>query len=532
MRDRAFRKLLLTLSCWGLGFLLICLPMSYRSAMGQEVAATSDARLIESLRSFIPHAMRLTGTTGLNLALARRGKVIWEEGFGYADLEKKTRMTAQTVMHSGSMGKLYTAVAVMQLVERGSLGLDDPINKYLTEFKVVNALGEREITVRDLLTHRSGLSTNAANSTFTTPQPLGTHLKASYARKHHEMYDGALAPLWSAKVGEKYQYSNLGLATLGYLVEVANQEKQSFSAYVQKHIIDPLGMKSSQYPPVQNAAHVRPEIFARFSTGYARFGPVYIPTPAIYFADYPAGTVVTTPGDHLRLLLALRTGTLADYQLLKPETARLMLTPQVKLAEGVAVGLIVNLRNLNQPDYYFGHAGLHMYGWSNDSRVYPEQDFGVTIATNNWPVVLYGDSRAPKFAHNLIAEFISSWLKHEKTNVERVQPSTSWAWKTSYVIGLIMVNRLRGQLGIKDKITREMIEAMATGARVNSELENGASVWDPAGFRAGVEDLLGVENTPAGYRAFLASARLRVAPEELELLYRELEGRGDNPFQF
>ena len=61
--------------------------------------------------------------------------------------------------------------------------------------------------------------------------------------------------------------------------------------------IDPLGMTSTQYPPVQDAAHIRPEIFARMSTGYALFGNVRIPTPAIYFADHPAGTVVTTPGE-------------------------------------------------------------------------------------------------------------------------------------------------------------------------------------------------------------------------------------------
>ena len=60
------------------------------------------------------------------------------------------------------------------------------------------------------------------------------------------------------------------------------------------------------WPPVQDAEHIRPGIFARMSTDYARFGPLQVPTPSIFFADFPAGTVVTTPGDHVRLLLAYR----------------------------------------------------------------------------------------------------------------------------------------------------------------------------------------------------------------------------------
>lgn len=507
----------------------VSMPDGITQPTAQEKGVSSDTRLIESLRSFIPHVMRLYGSPGLNLALARRGKVVWEEGFGYADLEKKKTMTKDTVFHSGSMGKTYTATAVMQLVEKGIIGLHDPINNYLKEFKVINPLGERELTFHDLLTHRSGLSSNAAGSEFLAPKPLGEHLKDGYSQKMFEWYQGTTVPRWSAKVGEKYQYSNFGMATLGYLVEVTNPEGLSFSEYAQRHIIEPLGMKSSQYPPVQDAAHVRPDIFSRFSTGYARFGPVDIPTPAIYFADYPAGTVVSTPGDHIRLLLAyLNQGSYNGHQLLKPETVKLMLTPQVDLGGGNAVGLVWMLRNVNKPDFNFGHGGAHMYGWNNLFRAYPEQDYALVVAVNNWDMTseVYGYREA-----QLIFDFVSSWLKNEKANIKRIQPSASWAWKTSYVIGLIMAEQLKGALGIKSPLTSQMIEAMASGAKVRTETEKEVSIWNPAGFCAGVEDMLSIEMTPASIKAFLQSERLRVAPEELETLYLQIGGSGV-PFRF
>src|SRR6185295_19881058 len=83
---------------------------------------------------------------------------LWERGYGWADLAKQTPMTPATVTRAGSMSKTYTGTAVMQLVEQGVLGLDQPVNQYLRDFKVTNPLGPRDITVRDLLTHTGGLS--------------------------------------------------------------------------------------------------------------------------------------------------------------------------------------------------------------------------------------------------------------------------------------------------------------------------------------------------------------------------------------
>ncbi|HEX9893834.1 MAG TPA: serine hydrolase domain-containing protein, partial [Gemmatimonadales bacterium] len=446
---------------------------------------------------------------------------------GYADVARKTPMTPATVMHSGSMGKTYTGTAVMQLVERGVLSLHDPINQYLKGFKAVNPLGEREITVHDLLTHQSGLAGNDAGSDFLPPRPLQEHVREGYGQSTFGSYAGTV-PRWGAKVGEKFIYSNFGLATLGYLVEVTNPEGLSFSEYVQKHVMDPLGMTSSQYPPVQDARHVRPEIFARMSTGYALLGTVRIPTPTIYFADHPAGTVVTTPGDHIKLLLAyLNRGSYNGYQLLKPETVQAMLTPQ-STRDARQVGLIWMLGNQGKPDSWFGHGGAHMFGWHNDFRAYPEQDFAVAVATNAWDMVLWGDATW-RPAYWLIEDFISSWITREKAGTLRAVPRQTWAWKTSYVIGLTMAEQLKGLLAITSPLTPAMIDTLARQGEEYSPAAGSKRIWDPAGFRAGMEDMLSLKLTRPNIQEFVRSNRLRILPEEVYLLVRELRGRNGLP---
>jgi len=283
-----------------------------------------EARLVDAVRDYIFHVMRSQGTPGMALAVGYRGKLIWEAGFGEADVATHRPMTPETIYHSGSLGKTYTATAVMHLADQGVIHLDDPINRHLP-FQVRNPLGEREITLRDLMTHHSGLNGDAAASHFDVPRDLSEEIRQEFATEPMARRYGCR---WSGKVGHKFDYSNLGLGVLGLTVQNANRDGLSFSEYVQKYVMDPLGMVASQYPPVQDRTHVRPEIWDAMSTGYARMGSVWIPTLPVYFGTYPAGGVLAKPADHLRLLFAmLGDGTYDGYQLLKPETVKAMLSP-------------------------------------------------------------------------------------------------------------------------------------------------------------------------------------------------------------
>ena len=194
-----------------------------------------------------------------------------------------------------------------------------------------------------------------------------------------------------------------------------------------------------------------------------------------------------------------------------------MLSMQVTFDSANGMGLVWFLRDTAKATFRFGHGGAHMFGWTNNYLAYPRQDFAVAVFTNQWPI---RGLRYPET--DLIAAFISSWLEREAASPHPSRPMKSWTWKTSYVAGLTMVEQLKGMLGIVEPLTPEMVNTMAHAHPITA-LEDGVAVWDEAGFRAGVADMLSIkEFSQAEILAFLKSDRLQVLPEELELLNHEL----------
>ena len=240
----------------------------------------------------------------------------------------------------------------MHLVDRGVIGLDDPISDHLP-FEVHNPLGDRDVTVHDLLTHRSGLSGGGAKGVWDKPVPLEEALRASYDSDTSPLFGGT-TPFWIGKVGEQYNYSNPGIATLGLIVQTANPDGLSFSDYAQRYIMDPLGMESSQYPPAQHEDYVRPDIRENMSTGLCAHGRRRGSRACrLYFSHYPAGGVLAKPADHIRLLTAMMNGGEYDgYRVLEPETVNEMLTPQYEDADsprGSSGGLVWRAQRLRHP---------------------------------------------------------------------------------------------------------------------------------------------------------------------------------------
>lgn len=150
------------------------------------------SQLTEALDAFVPEILGLCRAPGMSIALGTGDQVAWAKGYGYADLGAGRPMDTATVGPTGSDAKPYTAVAVMQLVERGLIGLDDPIREYLGDLRVANPLGEREITLRDLLTHRSGLGTDLGFCDGVPPAPLGELLRRVFAAGRTDAYRGGV----------------------------------------------------------------------------------------------------------------------------------------------------------------------------------------------------------------------------------------------------------------------------------------------------------------------------------------------------
>ena len=500
-------------------------PDSSAASQGRDIPLTElvftenerDLRLIAALRSYIPTLMRSFGTPGLNIALARRGETVWEAGFGHADLAKRKPMTPETAFRSGSMGKLYTGMAIMKLVEDGALELDGPINSYLP-FEVRNPLGGRDITLRDLLTHRPGLMSDAALSLFRAPAPLRESIEAEFQREMASIAGGDSVPLWAAKAGEKFIYSNLGMGTLGLIVEENNPEGLSYSEFVEKHFMQPLGMRYSQYPPVQDQEHIRPEIWQRLSVGYMPMGSLWVPTPAVYIGGFPAGGFVSIPGDFVRFLLCfMNGGELNGVRILKPETVELALAPQAEAFPDMQLGLAWLLRDVDEPTFSIQHNGAHMFGWHNASIGWPNFDTAVVYAANHWAL--------PEIAPDitLLQGFIESWLQHDRRDLQERRSGSEWAKKVSYVRGALFVAGFNHAIAIPTPVSDEQIMQAADGAILNPDFAATQSNWDRDAFVQGAQDMRAQGSTTAALSAFLDD-NPAISREDFTQAYAELGG--------
>lgn len=487
------------------------LPMTEQ----HEVLSKSDALLIDQLRVVVPEVMRANQTPGLAIAVSRHGRTVWEAGFGLADLSTARSMTPDTVFRSGSMGKAYTGVAVMQLVESGHVNLEEAASAYLP-FEVSNPLGG-VVTLRHLMTHRSGLAAwDQAGATSRPPRPLAQVLAEAYASERLQQYAGSYSPLWTSPVDAGFQYSGIGAATLGLVVERMNPHGLSYGRYIDERIVAPLGMRFTQTPERQSADGVRPDIWQRRSEGYLNMGGVWLPTPELYYACTPAGAFMGTPGDHVRLLAAMLAGGAGNgARILSRDSVRAMLTPcseQRFPLGGYQQGLIWALEHWGGSKASFGHSGTHAWGWRNASSAWVHHDTAVVIASNQ----ITCPHRAGD-VHQLV-EFIGNWLVSAPPPVER-ESGADWARKLSYCRGLIAVEAVNGWLGLADPLDEASFKAMVKGAQLSVGLE---SAWDPEGFMQGVRDLLRITPTEDALRGFLASAECGVALEDLEQALYEL----------
>lgn len=465
-----------------------------------------------ALDEMVPEILSATGAPGINVAVGVGEDVVLARGYGHAEVATRAPMTPDTVGPIGSDTKPYTALAALALVEAGHLSLDEPVNNHLGGLRLDNPHGQREITLRDLLTHRSGLGTTLGFCDFVPPPPLGEHLARVFAAGRSDVYGGDLFPLWSTPVGTTYQYANTGMAVVGYLVERANPEGLPFSAWVRSHVFEPLGMSSTHLPAAQNADNVPADVLARRSAGYATLPGLAVRLPQIYIGDYPAGTALSTPGDHCRFLLAMAgAGRLGGRRVLSAELARAMVSPQAPRGAdpSASVGLVWNLFNHGTDDFYFGHGGEHMWGWNNVSRVWPGPRVAVTANTNQWDLGDNGTSDRPShLAGLLLLGVVAAWV-----NGRDPRPTRHGADALGYMAGVLVADRLGPRLGMPGRLADADLAAVASG------LSSGPGTSLDAGAFA---EALREHASARGPAQIFAAVRGQVPDHQRELLQRRL----------
>lgn len=296
---------------------------------------------------------------GAVVVVVRRDGPIFAKGYGYADAEAKTSFTADaTLVRPGSISKLFTGVAVMQLVDQGKLDLDRDVSDYI-DFAIPTPPGGVPVTLRRLLTHRAGFEEHAKNlfSKSSEPTPLGTWLEKSWPPR--------LFPN-----GDVPAYSNYGVTLAGYIVERVSGEP--FPDYAARHILEPLGMRRSTFrQPLPG------DLAPSMAKGYRAPGQ----PPLTFFetiAATPAGALSATGEDMGRFMRALLNGGELDgVRILSRERLAEMTAPRDETPAGYLGLVFFGQRIGGHPAV--GHGGGTL-AFLSDLELFLEPGVGVFVS--------------------------------------------------------------------------------------------------------------------------------------------------------
>lgn len=336
------------------------------------------------LDGFVPYALKNGDIAGAVVVVVKDGQVLTERSFGYADVKKQTPIDPRTTLfRPGSISKLFTWTAVMQLVQAGKINLDADINTYL-DFRIPPAFG-KPITMRDLMTHRPGFEESVK-------------YLISEDQRHVVPLDKALKRWIPARVyapGTIPAYSNYGASLAGYIVQRVSG--QPFDDYIEQHIFQPLGMAHSSF-----RQPLPPALALHLSNGYQLASQD--PHPYEIIPLSPAGALGATGDDMAKFMIAqLNNG----GPLLAPQTAQYMHkvndTP-IPGMPGMALGFYHEDRNgLN----IIGHGGDTDW-FHSDLHLYLDKDVGFFISLNS----LGKDGNAHIVLDRTFAGFTDRYFPH------------------------------------------------------------------------------------------------------------------------
>lgn len=344
---------------------LVCGPMEpAAAAAGTGPGPMDPGALSAFFDAFVSPGLDAYNLPGVTVAVVADGALVFAEGYGYADRERGIAVDPErTLFDVGSVAKLFTFTAVMQLVEEGRLDLHTDVNTYLTRFQVEAAYPE-PVTPAHLLTHTAGFD----------ERDIGAAARSAEEVLPVCEYLAQQLPPRVRPPGELIAYSNHGTALAGCLVEEVSG--MPFASYVERHIFEPLGMARSTFLWPQ-------ELMADMAVGYRQVNGALEPMDIYYRHFGPAGELKTTATDIARFMLAhLQEGSLADERILEPETAREMHRQQFThhpLLPGFTYGFFEDELNGRRA---LVHGGDTNPIFSSLLVLLPEENVGLFVAHN------------------------------------------------------------------------------------------------------------------------------------------------------
>ena len=414
-----------------LGFVvlnLIALAQDIPAAKPETVGLSSDR--LERIATAVQHNIDDKRIAGAVTLVVRHGKVAWFKAQGMADREAAKPMPADAMFRICSMTKSITSVTVMMLYEDGKFLLDDPVSKYLPEFKNAKVLvkpasgatytipAAKEITIRDLLRHTSGI-------TYQWNDDLGAMYEKADVASGLLQYDGtigdsvkhlaALPLLFNP--GDRFEYS-LGVDVLGRLVEVVSGKP--LDEFFRTRIFEPIGMKDSYFFPPDNKLNRLATAYTYYpDKGLNRFPDTPIREGNfVYSADYPSrgpkklfsggAGLVSTAMDYARFCqMMLDDGKVGNTRLLSRKSVELMTHDQLgKISADMGFGLGFGVDGVKAPLSELGSAvsyncgGFFYTGFSID----PKEQMIVVFMAQLHPT---GDLTLDRQVHELAYQAIN-----------------------------------------------------------------------------------------------------------------------------
>jgi CubicO group peptidase (beta-lactamase class C family) len=337
-------------------------------ALTMRAAETDYSAAIRELDAIAADELKRGLVSGFSIALVDDQRLVHAAGYGFADKRRAVPATRDTVYRCGSISKLFTACAVMQLAERGRLDIDQPLSKSLPSFRIVSPFADAPpVTLRHLMCHRAGLVRESpVGSYFDATGPTPAQTVASLA--------DCVMPHPPNKVTK---YSNSGVTVVGEAVAVV--AGISFEKYQDEHLLRPLGMSSSAW-------RLNAKLKPRFARGYLPVadgmgGFREIESPHFELGTIPAGNLYTTAGDLARFVQCLfAKGGSGGREVLKPQTLEKMFTVQFTgETNGFGLGFSIGAHRGRKT---VSHSGA-VYGFTSSLVALPNEKIGVIVLSND-----------------------------------------------------------------------------------------------------------------------------------------------------
>lgn len=355
---------------------ILCLVSMANTAFCEEGFSTPEVavqeeqnEILADIDGVVKEALEVFQVPGASIGVIVDGKLIFANGYGYRDLESKRPVTPETLFAIGSCSKAFTTFVLGTLVDEGMIEWDEPVIKHLPEFRLIDEHATRNMTIRDLLTHRSGLPRHDFvwyNSDLSRGEFLG---RLKYLEFENDLR-------------EKFHYNNLMYAVAGLWIEKVTG--QSWEDNVKQRIFIPLGMKHSNFSVDESKNS------DNFSYPHAERKEVVQAIPFRNISNMgPAGSINSNVVDMSKWLqLQISDGTIAEKKFIQETTLNEMHTLQFAKADfpkdrgyffGYGLGWFIG----NYGGHYLVEHGGGIDGFISKTSLFPHKKIGVIVLSNS-----------------------------------------------------------------------------------------------------------------------------------------------------